>query len=271
MLPELLLSLRSKSSAIARKSGLLHEQIAIHYREKRCRTHWLSHRQKCQNFIIDAIKNMPQKNRVLILGSGLFHEIPLKKLSDEFREVVAVDIVHLPQARSLAKSLPNISLIEQDLTQWLYKMKEKPISKAGWLSVDVPSYFQNKNFDLVISANLLSQLHIAPKRVLESLPKKHQISELEIEQFCTNLTDAHIQYLKGFKQSKVLLISDIETYIMDKENKILEVHPLKYSAQLPTPEKSWNWHVAPVGEVSTEYSLQMKVAGFILNKEPFNT
>lgn len=270
MLPELLLSLRSKSSDIARKSGLLHEQIAIHYREKRCRTHWLSHRQKCQNLIIEAVKTTPQKNRVLVLGSGLFHEIPLKKLSDEFKEVVAVDIVHLPQARSLAKSLPNITLVEQDLTQWLYKMKEKPISKAGWLTVDVPTYFQNKNFDLVISANLLSQLHLAPKRVLEGLPKKHHISAEEIELCCQKITDAHIQYLKGFKHSKVLLISDIETYFMDKENKILETHPLKHSSLLPAPEKTWNWHVAPVGEISAEYSLQMKVAGFILNKEPFN-
>lgn len=270
MLPELLLSLRSKSSDIARKSGLLHEQIAIHYREKRCRSHWISHRQKCQNLIIEALKSTPQKNRVLILGSGLFHEIPLKKLSDEFKEVIAVDIVHLPQARSLAKSLPNITLIEQDLTQWLYKIKEKPISKAGWLSVDVPSYFHNKNFDLVISANLLSQLQLAPKKVLENLPKKHQITSEEIETFCQNITDAHIQYLKGFKQSKVLLISDIETYLMDQENQILETQPLKYSASLPSPIKTWNWHVAPVGEVSPEYSLQMKVAGFILNNEHFN-
>ena len=267
MLPELFLSLRANSSKLARKSGLLNEQIAIHFREKRCRTEWIFHRQKCQNLISEVVNSLDNKGRVLILGSGLFHEIPLKKLSDSFKEVIAVDIVHLPVAKSLAQSLPNVYLVEQDLTNWLYKIEEKPISKAGWLDVSVPQYFQNQHFDLVISANLLSQLHLAPKRIIEGLPKKHQITELETEEFCQKITDSHIKYLSNFKHSKVLLITDIETDVVAKDNSIIESHPLKFTHPLPKAHKSWKWNVAPLGEISKEYSLQMKVAGFILKKE----
>lgn len=268
MLAELLLSLRTRSCKIARKSGLLNEQIAIHFREKRCRPEWIAHRQKCQSFISDSIDSIKHKERVLILGSGHFHEIPLKKLSDTFGEVIAVDIVHLPHARSLANSLPNVRLVEQDLTQWLYKLVNKPISKAGWLDIDIPTYFQNQHFDLVISANLLSQIHLAPKRKLEEIASKHLITEIEINNFCQEITDAHLKYLLNFKNSKVLLISDVETTILNKEKVIIEKYSLDYKSQLPTPQKTWTWNVAPLGEISKEYSLQMKVAGFILkNKE----
>lgn len=267
MLPELLLSLRTKSSWLARKSGLLNEQIAIHFREKRCRTDWIFHRQKCQNLIIDTVNSLPRKERVLVLGSGLFHEIPLKNLSDNFKEVVAVDIVHLPLARNLANSLPNVVLVEQDLTNWLYKMVEKPISKAGWLDVQIPKYFQNQHFDLVISANLLSQLHLAPKRKIAELPVKHQITDEDIVRFGQRVTDAHLQYLLNFKHSKVLLISDIETHIYAHDNSLIEKLPLEFTTPLPTPIKHWMWKVAPIGEISKEYSLQMKVAGFILKSE----
>ncbi len=265
MLAELLLSLRSKSSSLAKKSGLLHEQIAIYFREKRCRPEWMSHRNKCEEFIIDAIKGLPHKNRVLILGSGQFLEIPLKRLSDEFKEVVAVDIVHLPQTRGFVKTFSNVKLVEQDLTGWLYKIQEKPISKAGWLNVEVPSYFQAHDLDLVISANLLSQLHLAPKRVLESLPKKHHISENEIEKFCQSITDAHLQYLKNFNNSRIVLISDLETFALDRHKNVLEESRLPFQTKLPNPQKMWLWDVAPLGEISSEYSLQMKVAGFILD------
>lgn len=267
MLPELLLSLRTQSSKLARKSGLLNEQIAIHFREKRCRTDWLFHRQKCQKQISEQVDSLERTDRVLILGSGLFHEIPLKKLSDTFREVVAVDIVHLPPAISLANSLPNVHLLEQDLTNWLYKMEEKPISKAGWLDVQVPQYFQNQHFDLVISANLLSQLHLAPKKIVEALPKKHKISEEDVSTFCQKITDAHLKYLMNFKHSQVLLITDIETHVLDKNNQLMENSKLPYSTPLPAPQKAWNWNVAPLGEISNEYSLQMKVASFILKSK----
>lgn len=267
MLPELFLSLRTQSTRLARKSGLLNEQIAIHFREKRCRTDWLFHRQKCQNLISDVVNSLPKTDRVLILGSGLFHEIPLKKLSDTFREVIAVDVVHLPPAKSLAHSLPNVHLVEQDLTNWLFKIEEKPISKAGWLDVSIPQYYQNQHFDLVISANLLSQLHLAPKRIVENLPKKHEITDGDIAHFCQRITDAHLQYLSNFKHSKVLLITDIETHVLNKENALIEAHPLNFSKPLPAPLKTWKWNVAPLGEISKEYSLQMKVAGFILKTE----
>ncbi len=265
MIPEFFLSLRAKTSRDARKAGLVNEQVAIHFREKRCRNFWFSHRQKCQNLILEQIKNLPQKKRVLILGSGLFHEIPLKKLSDEFHEVVACDVVHLPLARALAKSLPNVKLVSQDLSHWLHKLSNKPISKAGWLNTDVPTFFQEEEWDFVISANLLSQLPLAPKKVLKKLPKKHEVTESEIEEFSGRIMDQHIEYLRNFK-CPTLLLSDFETEVIDPKNQLLDTYPLPIKAHLPVAIKTWTWHIAPLGEVSNEYSLQMKVSGFILNK-----
>jgi hypothetical protein len=258
MIRELFLYLTTPASKHAKKFGHLYEAIALGAREKRCKLFWKSHREDSQRLILKVVQTILQRKSLLILGSGPLHEIPIVELSKLFESITLVDIVHLKETKQKYRHLHNLSFIEHDITELEIKISEekKVMNK-------VPTTFLNNHYDLVISANILSQLAYHLRNFLEKMASPSLSSE-NLDQFSNQISQDHFLYLKSFG-CPVLLITDIATYFKNSRNEKVDVQTPYMNLDLPTPVATWLWDVAPIPEYSPEISLQMKVAGFILN------
>ena len=162
MIRELISYFNSNKTREARVFGHLYESIALIEREKRCRSYWLSHRTLCKNFIAENIDKSSGKSSVLVLGSGPLHEIPLELLAKSFEKVDLVDVVHLKSTIKQYSQYKNVRFIQADITEL-----ESEILKNKKVVNKIPTQFLEQNYDLVISANILSQLSYHLRNILE--------------------------------------------------------------------------------------------------------
>lgn len=248
----------SKITKEARAFGHLYESIALIHREKRCSKYWLSHRTMCKQFIEEHAANAKEKNSVLVLGSGPLHEIPLNFLAREFKQVDLVDVVQLNEIKKAWKHLSNVRFIETDVTEL-----EKDLLKEKRPLEKVPDAFLNNHYDLVISANLLSQLSYHLRNFLEKKARP-SLTEAELDVFANKVTYNHYLYLKKFS-CPVILITDIETHLLDKNGEIVQKESPYINFSFPNPLDEWWWNVAPIPEFKKDLAIKMKVAGFLLN------
>ncbi|MGZ3788025.1 MAG: hypothetical protein ACXVLQ_05845 [Bacteriovorax sp.] len=258
MILELFTYFRATASKEAKAFGHLYESIAIKERERRCKPYWLAHRTSCKKFIKEAVAKARAHDRVLVLGSGPLHEIPLEDLASTFKRVDLADIVHLKETIEQYKHLKNVHFIQADITEL-----ESIIHKEKKIYNKVPTLFQSESYDLVISANLLSQLSYHLRNFLEKKASS-KLSEEELDKFCYQVSLDHYRYITHFP-CPVVLITDIETHLIGKNEELLEVQTPYINFKLPTPQERWWWDVAPIPEYSKKVALKMKVAGFLLN------
>jgi hypothetical protein len=253
MLRELFLYLTTKVKPEAKTFGHLYEAIAIGEREKRCSQFWKPHREESKKLILDIANTIKEKKSLLILGSGPLHEIPIEELSKIFDSITLVDIVHLKETKKKYEYLHNLNFVEHDITELesIISIEKKIINK-------VPAAFLQDGYSLVISANILSQLAYHLQSFLEKYTNEN------LDKFSNQISSDHFEYLKKFNRP-VLLITDIETYFKNQQNIVIDTQKPYMSINFPTPIRTWLWDVAPIPEYSPEISLQMKVAGFILN------
>ena len=258
MILELLAYFNAKATKEARKFGHLYESIALVTREKRCRAFWLSHRTMCKEFISGQIKNANAKNSVLVLGSGPLHEIPLDLLAKSFISIDLVDVVHLKSTKKEYAHHKNVNFIEADITEL-----EKDILKTKRIINKIPTQFIDKNYDLVISANLLSQLSYHLRNYLDK-HKSTRLTEKHLDDFANQITLDHFNYLQNFN-CPVILITDIMTCFLNKNDEIIDFSSPYINFSLPEPLQVWWWNLAPIPEYQKDVALKMKVAAFVLN------
>ena len=258
MIREFFTYLFSKSTKEARSFGHLYESIALIEREKRCRAFWLSHRELCKKVIASSVEKIQSRSSVLVLGSGPLHEIPIEFLSASFQRVDLVDVVHLNSTKKKLKYLKNINFFEADVTEL-----ESKILKDRKPSNKIPTQFIKSGYDLVISANLLSQLsyHLAQFLEKNANPK---LSFDELDQFAHQVSLDHYLYLQSFN-CPVLLITDTETLLEDKNSTLIERENPYINFSFPEPIDEWWWNVAPIPEYQKDIALKMKVQAFLLN------
>jgi hypothetical protein len=260
LLFELINYLTSKSTKEARAFGHLYEAIALIEREKRCRSFWLSHRTLCKSFIADQMSLATKKSKVLILGSGPLHEIPIEILASTFANVDLVDVVHLKSTKDQYAQYKNVHFIEADITEL-----ESEILKNKKAKNIIPSQFLDGGYDLVISANLLSQLSYHLRNFLEKKAKP-KLTNSELELFANQVTHDHYLYLQKFS-CPVILITDVETILINKKDEVIERATPYMDFAFPSPLKEWWWNVAPIPEYQKDTAIKMKVQGFILNRK----
>ena len=200
MLSELWTQWRTPASPVAKKMGFVYEAVALQSRLKSHRSLWEAHLRRSKNAIKRMVESCEQHHLCVILGSGLWADVPVEYLSRRFEEVWLVDIVHLPQVRKKVQTFENVQLMEWDVTE----------SLATWLSIDEgelrvaqPTQFLGRSgIDLVVSVNILTQLSVLP---VHWLRKETSISEAQIEQIHYQLLKAHVDYLHKFSGQVGLL------------------------------------------------------------------
>ena len=244
MLREALTLLIAPASRHARDFGYAHEGIAIEARHRRCRRAWAPHIGNCHRAIRAAAELCGKRDLAVILGSGPLFDIPLADLARSFARVVLVDVFHSRAARRQARYWPNVGLLEHDLLGLDRALPQPELS--GWRRLLGPP-------DLVVSANLLSQLPLLP---IDAWGRRKDAWALAVMQ-------AHLADLAG-GPGVACLISEWRRRWFNAAGGEIDAALPTEGLDLPAPAGAWTWTIAPPGELPRRESLVLDIGSYVL-------
>lgn len=230
------------SALVLQKMQYTSDQQGIIKRYLREKEGWDIHISKTKQAVLQS-SNTKKKGKVLVLGSGWLLDCPINELSQNFDEVILVDIIHPKQIVKKYKKLPNISFLKADLTGGLIEYIHKNIKPGKkYLLRSVLSEIRSFTYsipqevDFVISLNILSQLSII---ITDYLKRVSTFSETELNEIAAVIQQNHINSLP---KDKCILITDFEEELYDEDNKLLGVNPLIF-VDLPkgNSTEKWQW------------------------------
>lgn len=243
MLPEALNFAATYAISPRKRVSEINSSVTLWARAGRCARDWAEHEAKTKAFVLEAMETLPQRRVAVVLGSGLLRDTPIEVLAKTFREVRLYDLQHLASVRAWAmlRGLKNLHFEHRDLSGFGAWKAGQPVAPLAFLD-DIP------DLDLLISANLLSQIGVGIGR----LAKDEPVSPVPL------LLQAHLDGLASLR-GPVCLITDISYEVIDKEGKVLERDDLMHGVVLPEPQAEWPWTVAPFGELDPGYKAVHRV------------
>lgn len=254
ILAELALYLATPVDRTTRSLGLLWESVTLWSRGIRHRRLWAGHHARCQAVVSEVVTGLDQRRKVLVLGSGLVRDVPLDQLCEAFEEVVLADAVHLPLVRLRMMRRAKVRLVTRDLSgvmPWLAGKAEGRIDPVADFAAD-------EAFDLVISANLLSQLAWPVEDWLEEDAERAARFPSDLPRRCIGWHLADLGRFKG----RVCLLSDVEMVERDRSGAVTDRLDLMRGESLPPPDENWDWVVAPLGEAAKDQDYLHKVGAW---------
>jgi hypothetical protein len=240
--------LRTPASSEARRFGLVSQSIALRARALRQRRSWQSHLQNCHRVTENFIANHSEARSVSILGSGhLFDITPRLFESRSLEKLYLVDLVHPIEVRKRFRTDPRVHLIELDISGSLGQSQSNG---------ELPMAFELHQADLVISANLMSQLP------LPWTTRSGEISDSERARIENEMCQAHwlLLEMQVHRGARVLFWTDFEKVFFDAEKQIIHQESSLGNFHFPVETKNWEWDIAPIPEISSRLGLQMRVA-----------
>jgi hypothetical protein len=271
MLSEWLTWLLAPCRPAYRRLGHLRELVAMQARHRRCRRAWAPHLEACRRLIIEGAERCPSRRTALVAGSGLLLDIPLDYLAERFETVILADLVHLRPVRRRAARFPNVRLAEVDLTGVLEDVLALPAGARTLPGPPVPAFLQGPDdppVDLVVSANLMSQLSLCPlARLTRRLAGPPDAAERTtvLADFAAALPARHLEWLERFT-GVVCLVTDVERMVVDNELVLESADPL-YGLTLPgwaqAGGREWIWDIAPRPEAFRRADRRNRVRGAI--------
>lgn len=242
MLAELIFYATAKSSRPLRRLGLVGDAVALWSRATRRRRDWAYHERRCHVVVAEAIEGLASRRKVLVLGSGLLRDVPLPLLRGRFERVVLLDAVHLLPSRIAARHR-DVTAVVGDLTGMADVMAGAPGPRRDPL---VP-WRDNSELDLVISANVLSQLAMAPAAWLERRPGRGGLPA----DLPSRIVGWHLDDLRRLR-CPVCLLTDVSYRARRRDGSEGPVIDLLHEQDLGRPDARWDWEVAPRGEVARD-------------------
>lgn len=202
---------------------------------------WLSHQQKCRNFILKAIDYF-KPVKITVLGSGWLMELPLVEMAERTDEICLVDIIHPPELVSQVSALKKVKLIEEDVSGGLIEKVWEAAGKRTFFNklksldgLEIPEYRSVEDPGLVISLNILTQIEVLP---LALLSKKAKASENEYLLFRKKIQSKHLEYLKLHDS---VIISDISELFTRTGGKTEKVNTLLVDLPEGIISDKWKW------------------------------
>ena len=242
-----------------RVMGYARELRHLGCRRKRCEAAWRPHLERTRSLILEAADRCDDTGKALIVGSGLLFDIPVAELSRRFREVVLVDILHLWTVRKEANRYPNVRLQQVDVTG---VVKEVHATARGGRALEMseckPNFFLDDGFDLVVSANILSQLPVLPNGYASRWINKSVPGQMKA--FSRRLVINHLDWLASFA-GNVCLIADLDRLYCNGETVVSREGSL-WGIDLPEGGREWLWDLAPRPEMEPKFDVRHRVAGY---------
>lgn len=254
MLAELALRLLTTAPADIRRLGLVGDAVALWSRATRRRADWAPHEARCHAIVERAVAGLPRHDTVVVLGSGLCRDVPVESLASRFSRVLLVDAVHLWPVRRRLRRVSNVEFVTCDITgaaTWITGLAEGRSDALARFRDDAA-------VDLVISANLLSQIAVGPEDWLDDHPARARALPPDLAQ---QLILWHLDDLARFA-CPVCLLTDVEMRRIDRAGAVLEQMDLVADADLGAPDEAWDWLVAPYGEIGRNVARVHRVHGY---------
>lgn len=237
MIYEFIEALLSDAPKWARKQNLVKESVAIGARYKRQSKAWAEHLANCQNEIQEFVLKYKSAKRITILGSGHLLDVPAGLLENKSYEFYLFDAVH-PRSIRKTRYKAKCHFLVADLNLGAQELKRQFHSEFSAC-------------DLVISLNLLSQLALSGSQHLQQKPN-------ERASYAKSLVENHISLLESMARP-YLLISDFEKHFIGLKGENILSESSLWDHQLPKPKRIWPWNLAPNGEISKDYRLELQV------------
>jgi hypothetical protein len=182
---------------------------------------------------------MPTHDTAIILGAGSLLDIPLIEISRIFNLVILIDIVKPAQIKNAIKQLPNCKYIQQDITG---------IAEEIYNNRRIPRHIPEilfpitlKNNDLVISANIASQLPILPLQFIGDDAKEdaqYNFAQQLIRQHLTSISKQDSQYI---------ILTDYKRIYYNKLGKEIYYEDALYGVDIQY-QNQWDWNITPINE-----------------------
>lgn len=262
MLRELFTSLITPCPTHLRALGYLYEAIALRGRYQRNRAAWQPHLDRSSRFVLTAAERCSSRSKIVVFGSGLLLDLPLKELSALFGEVVLIDVICLPEVRRQIKKYDNVRFVEHDVVNVAERLYRHGQERISGLPEPAPGTSEiNENTGLVVSLNILSQLWVIPRAYAAN--HMRGLTEDRIEEWCSHLVASHYEYLRSLP-CDVCLVADHEFVKRDRAGQVISRDSTVYGLELPTPEDSWTWNIMPIGKDSRYVSKELSVGAWNL-------
>ncbi len=260
MISEAFKYLTTPCPAHIRSMGYLKELIALEARFARCKVAWQPHLAKTKSLITEAVCTVPQNKKAVVLGAGILADIPIETLSENFETVVLVDVCFLNKTRKSIRAYANIKCQTCDITGItgpLYTWTKNREQTDALPVPSIPDAISLTDADLVISANILSQLPLIPVSYVRK--KRPALDEATIQKFACDIISSHVEFLKTCPGT-VCLVSEVERQFCDGQNILDSVDPL-WGCSLGVMGEMWDWDIAPKAETSADFDVRHRVSG----------
>jgi hypothetical protein len=233
---EFIESLRCHCPRPFRTYGFHRELAAITARRRRNLAAWQAHEANCRSFILDHAGN---GQAALLCGAGLCFDLPVTELLTRFDRLLLADTAFHPDVTGMARRNLAIELLPVDLSGRIDPSAMETLASR-------------EDIDLVISANLMSQL---------PLPFMRSASEEEHNGLVRDIARAHLEWLGRFR-AKSILISEIRRNCIDRQGRMMLAEESLPGVTLPPPDADWVWQIAPVGEIDRDFSLELEMGAW---------
>lgn len=260
MLSDLITSLTTPCSPFIRRMGYLNEAIEMRSRARRHAAAWRPHLDNTRSFVLSSAEKCRNRSKAVILGSGLLLDVPLAEISSMFREVVLMDVVCLPEVRKQIRLYNNARFIECDVTNTAERLYRNGLKGIRDLPESVPSVPGiGQDCGLVVSLNILSQLWVVPRAYASQ--QMRGLDEYAVDEWCGRIVAAHYALLRSLS-CDICLVADHEFVKRNSEGMVISRGSTVYELELPRPDASWTWNIAPIDKGSRSFSKDLTVGAW---------
>jgi hypothetical protein len=260
VLYDLVTSLTTPCSPYIRRMGYLSEAIEMRGRSRRHQAAWQPHLDNTRRFILSSAEKCRNRDKVVILGSGLLLDVPLAELSSLFRDVVLLDVVCLPEVRRKVRDHRNAAFVEYDVTNVADRLYQNGQNNISGLPEPGPSLpGACRDAALVVSLNILSQLWVVPRAYVSR--RLRGLDEYVVDEWCGRIVASHYAALSSLS-CDVCLVADHAFVKRDEKGEVISQGSTVYGLELPEPDASWTWNIAPIDKASRAFSKELIVGAW---------
>ncbi len=200
-------------------------QMGIMQRYLREEGGWEYHLERTRSAIIKEVEAAKPQS-IVVLGSGWLLDVPLTNMLATGASVTLVDLAHPRRIRHKLNGNPHVTIVDYDITAcgldaaWGYGGRGECHEFSNLIyKLRNPLHSYALSSDLIVSVNLLSQLHF---HITDYLTRRNRILPWQVPIVARAIQEAHIEWLP---KGKSLLISDFEEELWDDEGRLVGVNP----------------------------------------------
>lgn len=266
------MSAHSTLQNMVRKMNFPSDQLGIMNRYLREAHNWLSHLNNARQYIIDFAKSLIGKDNLIVFGSGWLLDFPLEELSERFRRITLIDILHPAQVQHKVKKYSNVKLLEADITgngillshDFVENYARGKASRLFTPNISTILDTLNKTHSPLetsaVSLNILSQLDAF---ILDYLKKYCSLEKNTMETFRQTIQKQHISLLEYFSPS--CLITDVnEIHYPRKEGHVVVIPSLAIDLNEGNALKQWTWIFDTTGSYIPGYNVHLDIKAMIV-------